>query len=156
MLQRYREIRTFEFVTKTLISFVGDRQRRISTIWGQAKIPRDRFFLIDWIVFLTNQKQLKLMSGQWRETKWTTPLPWAAVVHLNFRAGSTFPVLVCTVPSSMDRTSWCNKVDAVRLYTSYMLNLILLKGQRCVLHMSFLMIRIFLLGFFGHLRPEIL
>ena len=25
----------------------------------------------------------------------------AAVVHLNFRAGSTFPVPVCTVPSSM-------------------------------------------------------
>ena len=50
----------------------------------------------------------------------------AAVVHLNFRAGSTFPVPVCTVPSSMDRTSWCNKVDAVRLYASYRLNL--LKG----------------------------
>ena len=26
----------------------------------------------------------------------------AAVVHLNFRAGSTFPVPVCTVRSSMD------------------------------------------------------
>ena len=43
----------------------------------------------------------------------------AAVVHLNFRAGSTFPVPVSTVPSSMDRTSRCNKVDAVRLYASY-------------------------------------
>ena len=40
----------------------------------------------------------------------------AAVVHFNFRAGSTFPVPVCTVPSSMDRTSRCNKVDVVRLY----------------------------------------
>ena len=48
-------------------------------------------------------------------------------VHLNFRAGSTFPVSVCTVPpgrgqqswsSSVYRTSWCNEVDAVRLYTS--------------------------------------
>ena len=39
----------------------------------------------------------------------------AAVVHLNFRDGSTFPVPVCTVPSSMDRTSRCNKVDVVRL-----------------------------------------
>ena len=29
----------------------------------------------------------------------------AAVVHLNFRAGSTFPVPVYTVASSMDRTS---------------------------------------------------
>ena len=58
--------------------------------------------------------------------------PRAAVVNLNFRAGSTFPVAVCTVPSSMDRTSRCNKVDAVRLYASYRLNLLLLKGQRCV------------------------
>ena len=56
----------------------------------------------------------------------------AAVVHLNFRAGSTFPVPVCTVPSSMDWTSRCNKDDAVRLYASYMLNVLLLKGQRCV------------------------
>ena len=55
-----------------------------------------------------------------------------AVVHLNYRAGSTFPVPVCTVPSSMDRTSRCNKVDAVRLYASYRLNLLLLKGQICV------------------------
>ena len=56
----------------------------------------------------------------------------AAVVQMNFRAGSTFPVPVCTVPSSMDRISRCNKVDAVRLYASYRLNLLLLKGQRCV------------------------
>ena len=47
-----------------------------------------------------------------------------AVVHLNFRAGSTFPFPVCTVPSSIDRTSLCNKVDAVRLYASYRLNLL--------------------------------
>ena len=37
-----------------------------------------------------------------------------------------------TVPSTMNRTSRCNKVDAVRLYASYMLNLLLLKGQICV------------------------
>jgi len=54
----------------------------------------------------------------------------AAVVHLNFQAGSTFPVPVYTVPSSLDRTSRCNKVDAVRLYALYRLNLLLLKGQR--------------------------
>ena len=54
------------------------------------------------------------------------------IVHLNFRAGSTFPVSVCTVPNSMDRTSRCNNVDVVRLYASYMLNLLLLKKQRCV------------------------
>ena len=52
----------------------------------------------------------------------------AVVVHLNFRAGSAFPVPVCTVPGSRDRTSRCNKGDAVRLYASYLL----LKGQRCV------------------------
>ena len=38
----------------------------------------------------------------------------AAVVQLNFRAGTTFPVPVCTVPCSIDRTSRYNKVDAVR------------------------------------------
>ena len=54
---------------------------------------------------------------------------WAAVVHLNFRAGSTFPVTVCTVPSSVNRTSRCNKVDAVRLNASYKLNLLLLTGD---------------------------
>ena len=53
----------------------------------------------------------------------------AAVVHLNFRAGSTFPIPVCTVPSSMDRTSRCNKIDAVRLYASYSFNLLLLGAE---------------------------
>ena len=66
--------------------------------------------------------------------------PRAAVVHLNFRAGSTFPVPVCTVSpdfrllkQTLNRTSRCNKVDAIRLYASYRLNLLLPKGlQRCV------------------------
>ena len=58
-----------------------------------------------------------------------------AVVKLVFRAGSTFPVPVCTVPSSMERTSRCNKVDAVRLYASCRLNLLLLKGQICVVRL---------------------
>ena len=57
----------------------------------------------------------------------------AAVIHFMFWAGSTFPFPVCTVPSSMVRTSRCNKVDAVRLYASYRFNLLLLKGQRCVI-----------------------
>ena len=60
--------------------------------------------------------------------------------NLNFRAGSTFPFQVCTVRSSMDRTSRCNKVDAVRLYASYMFNLLLLKGQICVSNYSKLLI----------------
>ena len=68
-----------------------------------------------------------LLARQWRISR-------AAVVHLNFRAGSTFPVPVCTVPSSMDWTSGCNKVVAVRLYASYRLNFLLLKGQRCVMY----------------------
>ena len=45
----------------------------------------------------------------------------AAVVHLNLRAGSTFPVPVCTVSPGLwvnNMTSRCNKVDAVRLYAS--------------------------------------
>ena len=59
-------------------------------------------------------------------------LSLVAVVHLNFRAGSTIPIPVCTVPSSMYRTSRCIKGDAVRRCASYRLNLLLLKGQRCV------------------------
>ena len=64
------------------------------------------------------------------------PLSRAAVVHLNFRAGSTFSVPVCNVPSSKDRTSRCNKVDAVRLYASYRLNLLLLRGRGVCCFMS--------------------
>ena len=59
-----------------------------------------------------------LLKMSWSES--------ARAVHLNFRAGSTFPVPVYTVHSSMDRTSRCNKVDTVRLYASYRLNLLLL------------------------------
>ena len=33
--------------------------------------------------------------------------PWAAIVHLNFRAGSTFPVPVCTVLHG----HWVNKAN---------------------------------------------
>jgi len=62
-----------------------------------------------------------------------TAKSWAAVVHLNFRAGSTFLVPVCTVSpghwvnkKTLNRTSRRNKVDAVRL------NLLLLEGQGCV------------------------
>ena len=46
----------------------------------------------------------------------------AAVVHLNFRAGSTFPVPDCTISpwhriheADTQRTSRCNNVDAIRL-----------------------------------------
>ena len=49
----------------------------------------------------------------------------AAVVHLNFRAGSTFPVPVCTespghwLNNAINRMSRCNKVDAVRLQVKF-------------------------------------
>ena len=63
----------------------------------------------------------------------------AAIVRFNFRAGSNFPVPVCTVLHG----NWVKKADnqqdypvqqdcAVRLYASYRLNLLLLKRQRCV------------------------
>ena len=53
------------------------------------------------------------------------------------RAGSTFPVPVCTVPHGLwindaDNQQNYNKVDAARLYALYRLNLLLPKGQRCV------------------------
>ena len=60
----------------------------------------------------------------------------AAVVHFNFRAGSTFPVPVCTVPhghwvnkaDNQQDYSRCNKVDAVRLYASYRWRFTFTKG----------------------------
>ena len=45
---------------------------------------------------------------------------------------STFEFTSWVNLSGPNRTSWCNKVDAVRLYASYRLNLRLPKGQRCV------------------------
>ena len=54
----------------------------------------------------------------------------AVVVHLNFRAGSTFTVQVCTVSprhrvkkQTLNRTSQCNKVDAVRLQVEFTLTI---------------------------------
>ena len=68
-------------------------------------------------------------------------MPRAAVVHLNFQSGSTFPVPFCTVPHG----HWVNKADNQQdqpvqqmLTRSYMLNLLLLKGQRCVMHVLFI------------------
>jgi len=44
---------------------------------------------------------------------------------------------------SMDRTSRCNKVDAVRLYASHRLNLLLLRGQICVLYAQVLYVLLY-------------
>ena len=75
----------------------------------------------------------------------------AVVVHFNFRAGSTFPVPVCSVPhghwvnkAAFNRTSQCNMVDAVRLYASFMLNLLWLKGQRwvCCIKLKFYILKL--------------
>ena len=59
----------------------------------------------------------------------------AAFVHLNFPAGSTFPVPVCTVSTG----HWVNKADSIGLAgatrltrSDFRLNLLLLKGQVCV------------------------
>ena len=56
----------------------------------------------------------------------------AAVVHLNFRAGSTFLVLVCTETPG----HWVNKAGlagATRLtWSDFRFNLLLLKDQKCV------------------------
>ena len=59
------------------------------------------------------------------------------IVHLNFRAGSTFPVPGCTVsPGHWVKKSrhLIGQAVATRLTRSdFRLNLLLLKGQRCVI-----------------------
>ena len=75
--------------------------------------------------------EMYLKYGPW--IKMRTHIARAAVVHLNFRAVSTILVPVCTVPNSMDRTRRCNKVDAAGLYSSFRLNLLLLKGPISVI-----------------------
>ena len=60
----------------------------------------------------------------------------AAVVNLNFRAGSTLPVPVFTVPHG----NWVNKAQTINMtgrcfridQSDFRLNLLLLKRQRCV------------------------
>ena len=49
------------------------------------------------------KKKRKQTEGEGQPS--ATLLPRAAVVYLNLRAGSTFPVPDCTLPSSMDRAS---------------------------------------------------
>ena len=103
----------------------------------RAKMAMHNFFIASLIKkcashFFRQQKKNILKKQKHRNRIHTYWYTRAAVVHLNFRAGSIFPVPVCIVPSSMDRTSLCNKVDAVRLYASYRLNLLLPKGQICV------------------------
>ena len=51
------------------------------------------------------KKKRKQTEGEGQPSA-TLP-PRAAVVNLNLRAGSTFPVPDCTVLSSMDRASRC-------------------------------------------------
>ena len=80
---------------------------------------------------------------------WKIPLKPALIPSTSSRSAFEFSSRVnlsgpsLTVPSSMDRTSRCNKVDTVRLYTSYRLNLLLLKKQRCVLQMIFIKLKKF-------------
>ena len=53
--------------------------------------------------------QQSVNTGNWnsQRIKMCTLSSQAAVVHFNFRAGSTFPVPVCTVP----HRHWVNKAD---------------------------------------------
>ena len=50
------------------------------------------------------------------------------------------------IKQAINRTSRCNKVDAVRLYASYRLSLPLLKRQRCVIEWSSFWDQNFVLG----------
>ena len=104
-----------------------DRFSRFDFYWTQTNGHPDtqaKYKYIRYTYIITIQ-------DMWREEKEKNDimhnLPRAAGVHLNFQAGSTFPVPVCTVPSFMDRARRCNKVDGVRLNASYWLNLLLLK-----------------------------
>ena len=82
----------------------------------ECKITKFNFLQVNcWAFFLL----LKALSTYFQVTLHAKTATRAAIVHLTFWAGSTFPVLVCTVPSFMVRTSRCNKVNAVRLYASY-------------------------------------
>ena len=67
-------------------------------------------------------------------------MPRAAVVHLNFRSGSTFPVPFCTVPNGHWVNNQQDQPVQQMLTRSYMLNLLLLKGQRCVMHVLFIIV----------------
>ena len=58
---------------------------------------------------------------------------WAAIVHLNCRAGSTFPVRVFTVSPGHWVNNAIGMAGATRLtWSHFRLNLLLLKGRRCV------------------------
>ena len=67
----------------------------------------------------------------WRAIYFSLAWPRAAIVLLNFRAGSMFPAPVCTVSPGhqvnkqiLNRTSRLTRSD-------FRLNLLVLKGQRC-------------------------
>ena len=115
-------IRIFEFVARTqflLIIFTCGRvgQQSGTAEWGSR-------------YHLQRRSQSRHINSN---VYWDAQ---AAVVHFNFRAGSIFPVPVCTVPHKQNRQSTrasrCNKVDAVRLYASCRLNLLFPKGQKCM------------------------
>ena len=77
---------------------------------------------------------------------WKIPLKPGLIPSTRSRSAFEFSSRVnlsgpsLTVPSSMDRTSRCNKVDAVPLNASYRLNLLLLKGQICVIYVIIIII----------------
>ena len=60
----------------------------------------------------------------------------AAAVHLNFRAGSTFPVPVCTVSPGhwVTQTQFAHAGATKLTRSDFRMNSLLLKGRGCVQH----------------------
>ena len=105
-----------ENCTTLCTSWTRHRKSSLNTFYFLRSLCRELFLIDQYLVILNCVNYWSL----------------AAVVHLKFRSESTFPVPFCIVPSSMDKTKRCNKVDAIRLYASYRFSLLLLKGKRCV------------------------
>ena len=78
---------------------------------------------------------LKVLEHNYIEGITKVPLTTGSRSTFEFpsRVNLSGPSLYCI--KLLDRTSWCNKVDAVRLYASYRLNLLWLQGQICMIHM---------------------
>ena len=118
-----------------IVCFINPMSMRWTVKTGTGKVDPARKFKY---TSTACEMKANLPLLNWKNLFKYKNIARAAVVHLNFRAGSTFPVPVFTV-HRMDiglikqTISRCNKVDAVRLYASYKLNLLLLKGQRCVI-----------------------
>ena len=117
---------TTSFITKKKhLCFIGWNVNPNVDIYNLELIVSNKSMLLKELVIFTLYKAIRNLINyslmpflKSREF----PLLRAAVVHLNFRAGSAFSVPVCAVSPGhwvnkqmVNRTSRCNKVDAVRL-----------------------------------------